>query len=457
MSGVSVTPAWIAVDWGSSNLRAWAVNGDDAVIAQASSARGMLGLAADEFEDVLRVLINDWLPDDATSPMPVLICGMAGARQGWQEAAYLPLPTEKAPSRDVLGALSEQLTHVATRDSRLAVAIVPGLCQQQPSYDVMRGEETQLAGLVAAQPDYSGAVCLPGTHAKWAHLVGGAITGFSTFMSGELFKLLSQDSVLKHSVAAGDLSDAAQRKLSAKEAEWASLFGEVASTLATDRDVKLLAVGPAPARAAVDPHPSAQAVFGKLLSGAPAVVPGGAKAAAGRQYASVDAFVEAVTARPCALEVCPRALAPAYVTRLDTATGVLDGQPLAVSTFHRKNELPSAPRADQPPTARFDDAWGVPAAERAGVAGFAKVGHAWFMVLRGARLPTDSAWPLGGGMYPTQLAPAAHAHRSKWASFHALVAPAPPRGDGVPLVGAALVGFDSFTFFVDGREVTVSN
>ncbi|MDH2422172.1 2-dehydro-3-deoxygalactonokinase [Cobetia amphilecti] len=234
MSAVSVTPAWIAVDWGSSNLRAWAVNGDDAVIAQASSARGMLGLAADEFEDVLRVLINDWLPDDATSPMPVLICGMAGARQGWQEAAYLPLPTDKTPSRDVLGALSEQLTHVSTRDSRLAVAIVPGLCQQQPTYDVMRGEETQLAGLVAAQPDYSGAVCLPGTHAKWAHLASGVITGFSTFMSGELYKLLSQDSVLKHSVAAGDLSDAAQRDaylegidtaLAAPERTTAQLFG----------------------------------------------------------------------------------------------------------------------------------------------------------------------------------------------------------------------------------------
>ena len=234
MSALSVTPAWIAVDWGSSNLRAWAVTDEDEVIAQASSACGMLGLAADEFEDVLRVLINDWLPDDETSPMPVLICGMAGARQGWQEAAYLPLPAKKTPSRDVLAALSERLTHVTTRDSRLAVAIVPGLCQQQPTYDVMRGEETQLAGLVADQPDYSGAVCLPGTHAKWAHLANGAITGFSTFMSGELYKLLSQDSVLKHSVAAGDLTDATQRDaylegidtaLAAPERTTAQLFG----------------------------------------------------------------------------------------------------------------------------------------------------------------------------------------------------------------------------------------
>lgn len=229
------TPAWIAVDWGSSNLRAWALSAENHVLAHTSSARGMLGLAADEFEDVLRVLINDWLPTDAGSPMPVLICGMAGARQGWKEAAYLPLPEQGDTSCDVLESLGEQLTPVQTRDPRIEVAIVPGLCQtpqvdttrsdarvsdtqtsteagisgeiSSRDFDVMRGEETQLAGLVAGSPDYSGAVCLPGTHAKWARLEQGQIVCFSTYMSGELFKLLSQDSVLKHSVCASDLDD----------------------------------------------------------------------------------------------------------------------------------------------------------------------------------------------------------------------------------------------------------
>lgn len=215
---------WIAVDWGSSNLRAWALDAEDTVIATASRPRGMLGLAPDEFEGVLLEVIADWLPARNAAPVPVLICGMAGARQGWVEAAYLALDD----GDDALGRLGSQLTQVTTRDSRLQVRIVPGLCQRRAvdttdAFDVMRGEETQLAGLVATQPNFSGAVCLPGTHSKWARLNHGNIEGFTTFMSGELFNLLSQDSVLKHSVknplrhpvkhpvGSDDLSQGAQR------------------------------------------------------------------------------------------------------------------------------------------------------------------------------------------------------------------------------------------------------
>lgn len=207
---------WIAVDWGSSNLRAWALDAADSVIARASSPRGMLGLTAEEFEGVLLETVADWLPTRDEAPVPVLICGMAGARQGWIEAAYLTLHE----GDDALDRLGSQLTPVITHDSRLHVRIVPGLCKQRAAdttdaageaFDVMRGEETQLAGLVATQPSFSGAVCLPGTHSKWAWLNHGGIEGFTTFMSGELFKLLSQDSVLKHSVGDDDLSQHAQR------------------------------------------------------------------------------------------------------------------------------------------------------------------------------------------------------------------------------------------------------
>jgi len=214
--------SWIAVDWGSSNLRAWALDDAGTIIADASSPRGMLGLAPAEFEGALLETIGDWLP--ATAPhkaIEVLVCGMAGARQGWVEAAYLPL----AADADVLAELGGRLTPVPTQDSRLQVRIVPGLCQRPGAesrqrfdaagFDVMRGEETQLAGLMNRHPDFDGAVCLPGTHAKWAQLKRGRITGFTTFMSGELFKLLSQNSVLKHSLhadeGAGNLSDEAQR------------------------------------------------------------------------------------------------------------------------------------------------------------------------------------------------------------------------------------------------------
>ncbi|RTR02883.1 2-dehydro-3-deoxygalactonokinase [Halomonas nitroreducens] len=212
-TNATLAPAWIAVDWGSSNLRAWALDADDRVIAEASAPRGMLGLAPEAFEGALLEVIGDWLaPAAGSRPTEVLVCGMAGARQGWVEAAYLPLD---AGATDTLGRLGGRLTPVTTRDARLRVRIVPGLCQHASqdggeAFDVMRGEETQLFGLVARHPEFSGAVCLPGTHAKWARLEAGRITGFTTFMSGELYQLLSRDSVLKHSLHADDLADAAQ-------------------------------------------------------------------------------------------------------------------------------------------------------------------------------------------------------------------------------------------------------
>jgi 2-dehydro-3-deoxygalactonokinase len=88
---------------------------------------------------------------------------------------------------------------VATADPRIAVTIVHGMCQIDPP-DVMRGEETQLAGLLALEPGYAGAACLPGTHTKWATLDRDRVAGFRTFMTGELFALLRDQSILRHSV-----------------------------------------------------------------------------------------------------------------------------------------------------------------------------------------------------------------------------------------------------------------
>ncbi|WP_447556013.1 2-dehydro-3-deoxygalactonokinase [Vreelandella sp. EE22] len=184
---------WIAVDWGSSNLRVWAMDEDNHVIAQNRSDKGMLALSPAEFEGELFRLVSDWLPE---RPVTVMICGMAGARQGWQEAAYLTLPAS-------LDRLSHAAVYPRLDDSRLNVALLPGISQragQEHGFDVMRGEETQLAGLVAHTPGFTGLACLPGTHSKWAYLEKGALTRFATFLSGELFELLAQRSVLRHSV-----------------------------------------------------------------------------------------------------------------------------------------------------------------------------------------------------------------------------------------------------------------
>lgn len=193
--------AWIAVDWGSSNLRAWALDQHDQVIAEASSDKGMLSLKPAEYEAELKRLVSPWLPD--SGQIDVMVCGMAGARQGWLEAAYLPVPT--ALDQLSLGAVMPRLT-----DTQLRVHLLPGLSQTRHgprSFDVMRGEETQLAGLVADTPGFSGLVCLPGTHAKWATLETGTVTQFTTYLTGELYQLLANQSVLKHSVGSDDLDD----------------------------------------------------------------------------------------------------------------------------------------------------------------------------------------------------------------------------------------------------------
>jgi 2-dehydro-3-deoxygalactonokinase len=186
-------PDWIAVDWGTSNLRVWAMSADGDVLAENQSDQGMSGLEPDEFEVTLLSHIAPWLGNDHT---PVIACGMVGARQGWSEAPYRAVPT--TPLGDV--------HTVPCRDSRISMHILPGLMQER-SADVMRGEETQIAGFLADDPEYDGILCLPGTHTKWAHISAGEIVSFQTFMTGELFDLLSHESVLRHSIGDGGSID----------------------------------------------------------------------------------------------------------------------------------------------------------------------------------------------------------------------------------------------------------
>ncbi|MFQ6551370.1 2-dehydro-3-deoxygalactonokinase [Aestuariibius insulae] len=189
---MSVEPDWIAVDWGTSNLRVWAMSSADTVLAEASSDKGMGGLDKSEFEPALRELIDDWL---VKSPL-ILCCGMVGARQGWAEAGYLSVPCEPlsgTPSK---------------ASSELDVRILPGLKQTAPP-DVMRGEETQIAGFQALNPGWDGVLCLPGSHTKWVEISAGEIVSFQTFLTGELFASLSEHTVLRHTVVADGVDDEA--------------------------------------------------------------------------------------------------------------------------------------------------------------------------------------------------------------------------------------------------------
>jgi 2-dehydro-3-deoxygalactonokinase len=210
-------PDWIAVDWGTSNLRAWAMDAGG-ILAEAQSDDGMGKLAREAFEPALLRLIAPWL---GTGVTPVVACGMVGSRQGWHEAPYRAVPCMPLDRA--------ALVTVPTTDSRIRMMIAPGLKQAAPA-DVMRGEETQIAGALALHPAFDGVLCLPGTHAKWAQISAGEVISFQTFMTGELFALLSTQSVLRHGMAGDGWDDAAfdaalSDALSRPEKIAARLFG----------------------------------------------------------------------------------------------------------------------------------------------------------------------------------------------------------------------------------------
>ncbi|CAM3071170.1 2-dehydro-3-deoxygalactonokinase [Paracoccus nototheniae] len=176
---------WIAADWGTTHLRLWAMSGRRAVQAR-SSDQGMGRLSPDQFADALAQATEGW------PAVPVIACGMVGARQGWVEAPYVAVPCPATP----------QLIAVPGDPGGRPVRIVAGLCQSDPA-DVMRGEETQIAGLLSLSPDFDGIACLPGTHTKWARISAGEICNFKSFMTGEFFALIAGQSVLRHSVGDG--------------------------------------------------------------------------------------------------------------------------------------------------------------------------------------------------------------------------------------------------------------
>lgn len=195
--GSQIRPDWIAVDWGTSNLRAWAMGQGGRVLAEAVSDDGMGKLTRDGFEPALLRLIAPWLGAGRTH---VIACGMVGSRQGWCEAPYRTVPCTP------LDATAQVIA--PTADPRITVHIAPGLKQTQPA-DVMRGEETQIAGALRLMPGYDGVLCLPGTHSKWVHISAGEVVSFQTFMTGEMFALLSEASVLRHGMTGEGWDEAA--------------------------------------------------------------------------------------------------------------------------------------------------------------------------------------------------------------------------------------------------------
>jgi 2-dehydro-3-deoxygalactonokinase len=180
------TEGFIAVDWGTTNRRAYRVGADGALVDEMEDDRGILAVGAGNFEAAvaeIRARMGD---------LPLLMAGMIGSNRGWVEAPYAPCPAG-------LPELAQRVKWV--EPGRLG--IVPGVSfSDGDAADVMRGEEVQILGAFAdgiVAPD--AVICHPGTHNKWIRLEDGRITGFRTVMTGELFNLLKEHSILSDLLA----------------------------------------------------------------------------------------------------------------------------------------------------------------------------------------------------------------------------------------------------------------
>ena len=175
----------IGIDWGTTSFRAFRMTPDGTIRDRRVGLRGILNVPDSRFADTLREEIGPWL---ATGENHVLLSGMIGSRQGWKEAPYLPCP---AGAPEIAAGLADIEFDWAQ------VKLVPGLSATDESgvAEVMRGEETQVLGVLEAMGG-GGLACLPGTHSKWARVEDGRIIGFTTHMTGETFGALRGHTIL---------------------------------------------------------------------------------------------------------------------------------------------------------------------------------------------------------------------------------------------------------------------
>ena len=188
------TPTLIALDWGTTSLRAYLVGADGTALDTRASSAGIMNLPAGGFDQAFEETCGAWLDAHATlaAPLPVIAAGMVGSAQGWVEAPYVETPA---------GADALVAGIVTVKTSRgVVVHVVPGVLERGVLPNVMRGEETQIFGALASEPSLGtsgGALIgLPGTHAKWAFVSDERIERFYTFMTGETFSVLRDHTIL---------------------------------------------------------------------------------------------------------------------------------------------------------------------------------------------------------------------------------------------------------------------
>jgi 2-dehydro-3-deoxygalactonokinase len=191
----------IAVDWGTSNFRAFRIDAEGAVVARCSSPQGILRVGEGNFEQALRAEVGAWLQEGEKH---ILLCGMIGSRQGWVEAEYLQCPVGL-----------EELVASVVRVPFLGaeVLLIRGVMGPvmgkgaAKTPELMRGEETAAMGIL----DDSGAglVCFPGTHSKWIQLSDRKIVSFTTSMTGDVYSALSKCTILERTMTSGAVTEEA--------------------------------------------------------------------------------------------------------------------------------------------------------------------------------------------------------------------------------------------------------
>ncbi len=178
-----MSPALIAIDWGSSSFRAYLMSANSEILDEVASGDGIGSVAAGAYPETLVRLIGRWL--EAHPSLPVIASGMVGSRHGWREAAYVKCPA--GPDE-----VAAQLTPVEADGRRVLLAAGLSYVDQAGQPDVMRGEETEIFGIADAGGRI---IVLPGSHSKWAKVDGDRVVAFKTFVTGELFAALRDHTV----------------------------------------------------------------------------------------------------------------------------------------------------------------------------------------------------------------------------------------------------------------------
>ena len=284
----------IALDWGTTRARAFLISDKGEVLQRRVADQGIQSISAGGYPAAFEALAGDFrraAPDAA-----IVLAGMVGSHNGWIEAPYVACPA--APQDLAAAAITAEL------DVRTTATILPGLSCDDGAFDVMRGEETLIVGLGLAD----GIACLPGTHSKWAEVKDGRIVRFASFMTGEVYGLLRNSSILgrlAQEPQAGDADEGATRgRAGARRAGGLLNSAFAARTEVLAGRMPGGAVGPYLSALLVGQEIlGAEALFGGhsqvhlVADGALAESYGGELAAAGREVRLVtpeDAFVAGV-------------------------------------------------------------------------------------------------------------------------------------------------------------------